>query len=105
MTARLLIEPEAEQELEDAASRYEEERSGLGGRFLAEVAATVDRIRRLPRSGAPVPHVPADLATRRVPVKGFPFHVVYLTTGEVIRVLAFAHYRRRPGYWSDRANP
>jgi len=30
-------------------------------------------------------------------VKGFPYHVVYLTTGEAIRVLAFAHYRPRPG--------
>jgi len=41
--ATLLIEPEADQELEDAALRYEGERPGLGQRFLDAVAATVER--------------------------------------------------------------
>lgn len=102
MTALLLIEPEAEQELEEAALRYDEERRGLGRRFLAEVAATVDRIRQFPRAGAPVPHVAPELQARRAPVKGFPFHVVYFTAADTVRVLAFAHYRRRPGYWIER---
>lgn len=102
MTTLLLIEPEAELELEEAASRYEEERSGLGRRFLDAVATTIDRIRRFPHAGAPVPYAPPDLPARRAPVKGFPYHVVYLLTAEAIRVLALAHYRRRPGYWFDR---
>jgi plasmid stabilization system protein ParE len=40
----LLFEPEASQELEDAARWYEDQRSGLGQRFLDAVAATVDRL-------------------------------------------------------------
>jgi len=98
----LLIEPEADQELEEACLRYEGERPGLGQRFLDGVAATLDRIARFPQAGAPVPYVSADLPVRRAPVSGFPYHVVYLTTSDAIRVLAFAHYRRRPGYWLGR---
>jgi len=102
--APLFIEPEANQELEDAAVRYDKERSGLGQRFLDEVAATLDRIGRFPQAGAPVPFVPTDLAVRRAPVKGFPYHAVYLIGDHTIRVLAFAHYRRRPGYWFGKYN-
>jgi plasmid stabilization system protein ParE len=102
VTKPLLIEPEAQEELEDAALWYEEQRPGLGGRLLVVVSATIDRIRRLPQAGAPVPYIPEDLPARRVAVKGFPYHVVYLITPEAIRVLALAHRRRRPGYWSGR---
>ena len=105
MATPLLIEPEADRELEEAALRYEEERPGLGRRFLESIAVTLERIGRFPQAGAPMPHVPADLSARRAPVKGFPYHVVYLTTADSIRILAFAHYRRRPGYWSDRYSP
>jgi toxin ParE1/3/4 len=99
----LLIEPEAEQELDDAARRYEAERPGLGHRFLDGVAATLDRIRRFPLAGAPVPYLAEDVPARRAPVKSFPYHVVYLTAAEGVRVLAFAHVRRRPGYWLGRS--
>lgn len=105
MAIPLLIEPEAAQELEEAALRYAEERSSLGQRYLDSTAVTLGRIARFPHAGALVPHVPADLPARRAPVKGFPYHVVYLTTTDSIRVLAFAHYRRRPGYWTDRYSP
>src|SRR5439155_23809272 len=47
--------------------------------------------------------VPAELPVRRAPVKRFPYHVVYLETSEAIRILAFAHDSRRPGYWYHRA--
>lgn len=102
MPAPLLVEPEADQELEEAALRYEAERPGLGQRFLEGVAATLERIRRFPKAGAPVPYLLENLPARRAPVKGFPYHVVYLTTTEAVRVLAFAHVRRRPGYWLSR---
>jgi len=102
LTKPLLTEPEADRELEDAAAWYEGQRLGLGIRFLEAVAATVDRIVRFPATGGFVPYVPAELKVRRVPVKGFPYHVVYLEAPDVIRLLAFAHTRRRPGYWLGR---
>lgn len=102
MTIPLLFEAEAESELDEAAQRYEEHRLGLGQRFLDQVATTAEYIRRFPQAGAPARHVPEDLGVRHAPIKGFPFHFVYLPTGDEIRVLAIAHYRRRPGYWLNR---
>lgn len=102
MITPLLIEPEAEEEMEEAALWYEEQRPGLGGRLLAAVATTLDRIRRFPHAGASVPHLPEDLPARQVVVKGFPYSVVFLLTPAGIDVLAIAHHRRRPGYWVAR---
>lgn len=47
MIDRLIIEPEAEAELEEAAERYEESVPGLGREFLAEMRQrTLDSRRR-----------------------------------------------------------
>lgn len=102
VTTPLRFEAEAECELEEATRWYEEQRPGLGERFLHAVDIAVEQIRQLPAAGAPVRHVPASLGVRQVPVDSFPYCVVYLCTPETIRVLAVAHYRRRPDYWLDR---
>jgi plasmid stabilization system protein ParE len=95
---------EASEELDHAARWYEERRSGLGHRFLFSVDATLHQIERFPRAGAPVPEVPQDLAVRQAPIKGFPYHVVYLETADTIHILAFAHDKRRPTYWLPRSD-
>ena len=102
MTARFRIEPEASAELGEAALWYERQRQGLGREFLEAVELAQEFIARFPRAGTPVPDVPPELPVRRVPVKRFPFQVVYLVLADVIRVLAFAHDRRLPGYWHSR---
>ena len=40
--------------------------------------------------------------TRRILLKRFPFQVVFRVQGKRIQVVAVAHGRRRPGYWSGR---
>ncbi|MEP7112930.1 MAG: hypothetical protein ABI862_06670 [Ilumatobacteraceae bacterium] len=57
---------------------------------------------RWPRAGATLAGLEA-LDVRRVPVSRFPNHVANLVTEEQIDVLAIAHDRRRPRYWSGRA--
>ena len=39
---------------------------------------------------------------RRKRVAGFPYGVVYYATDSEIVIVAYAHERRRPGYWEDR---
>ncbi|MFL6199120.1 MAG: type II toxin-antitoxin system RelE/ParE family toxin [Thermoanaerobaculia bacterium] len=102
MSKPLRTEEEAEDELSEAIRRYEERRAGLGEELLVAVDTALARIAMLPGSGAPVPQVPPELRIRRMPVQGFPYRVVYLETPEAIRVVAFAHIRRRPGYWLPR---
>ena len=75
---------------------------GLGIEFFDAVDAALDQIARLPKAGALVRRVAVDLQVRRAPVSRFPYHVVYLETPTTIRVLAIAHDRRRPGYWTSR---
>ena len=103
MTPPFRTEPEASAELDEAATWYEQRRDGLGIEFLQAVDNTLELISRFPHAGAVVPGVPPDLPVRRVPVRRFPFHVIYLEMPDAIRILAFAHDRRSPGYWQSRA--
>jgi hypothetical protein len=98
----LRTQPEASTELEEAALWYEGKREGLGLEFLEAVDSALDFVTRFTQAGSPVPLVAKDLPVRRTPVRRFPFHVVYLETSDAIRILAFAHDRRRPGYWLSR---
>ena len=102
MTRRVQTEPEASSELLEAALWYEEQRHGLGAEFLAAVDAALEFIARFAKAGEPVPEVPEEIQARRVPVRRFPFYVIYLEFPEVIRVLAVAHYRRSPDHWRSR---
>ena len=96
------LEDEADAEYRAAGRWYEERVVGLGIEFFDAVDATFEQVSRLPKAGALVRRVPVDLQVRRAPVKRFPYHVVYLEAPSTIRVLAIAHDRRRPGYWSSR---
>jgi len=102
MTRRFLTEPEAAAELEDAAVWYESQRAGLGLEFIAAVDATIERIGRWPLAAAHVHSVPRELFVRKAPVGSFPYSVAYLETPDSIRILAFAHDSREPGYWHTR---
>jgi len=105
VTRPFRVQPEAAEELDRAARWYEDRRSGLGLRFLDSVDATLTQIGRFPEAGAAVARVSPDLGVRRAPIKGFPYQLVYVETAEAVEILAFAHDRRRPGYWLERTDP
>jgi toxin ParE1/3/4 len=67
--------------------------------FLDAVDATLDRIARWPEAAPRVTGVAADVAARKAPVSNFPYHVAYLEMPVAIRILAFVHDHREPGYW------
>jgi hypothetical protein len=47
----------------------------------------------------------ADHGTRKFVLQRFPFNIFYLSRETEIVVVAVAHQKRRPGYWSSRATP
>lgn len=102
MSPRVRFEDEADAEYHDAGRWYEDRRAGLGLEFFDAVDTAIGRIVDRPRSGSPVPRVPAEFPVRRIAVKRFPYHVIYLETQTYIRILAVAHDRRKPGYWKSR---
>jgi toxin ParE1/3/4 len=96
------IEDVARNELWTIVAWYEDKQPGLGGEFFTEVDRILQLIQRHPALGAPVPRVPIERGTRRLPLSRFPYTVVYRETEVEIQIVAFAHNRRKPGYWSPR---
>jgi len=41
---------------------------------------------------------------RRLPLRRFPYFIVYRELQEYLEVVAFAHQSRRPGYWKTRGS-
>ena len=89
--------PEAAEELADAAGFYESRVGGLGAAFADAVEQAITLIREYPEIGTPF-----GRSRRRVLVRGFPYAVIDEHRPDGILVLAFAHVRRRPGYWRAR---
>ncbi len=94
---RYEFHPEAEQELYEAASRYESEVSDLGSRFVDEVERVVQLLVEHPEMGSQL-----DDELRHFVLRRFPFSVVYAVVSEVVYVVAVAHGSREPGYWRPR---
>ena len=102
MSKPIRVEDAARDELRAAVAWYEERQPGLGGEFFGEVERTLDLIERYPGLGASVPRVPADRGMRCLPLRRFPYIVVYREREVEIQIVAFAHTSRKPGYWSSR---
>lgn len=102
MSKPIRVEDAAQAELRAVVAWYEEKRPGLGGEFFAEVERTLELIERHPGLGAPVPRVPTERGTRRLPLRRFPYAIVYREREVEIQIVAFAHNSRKPGYWAFR---
>jgi toxin ParE1/3/4 len=89
----VIFHPLAEQELLDAVSYYEEQDTGLGLEYLGEVEHAVNFLMRYPEAGSKVRG-----SIRRLTLPKFPYSLLYRVMEEQIRVLAVAHYKRKPQY-------
>jgi hypothetical protein len=73
------------------------EGEGFGYEFAKEVANTISRILRYPEAWTKL-----SKRTRRCRTRRFPYGVIYQIRGNKILIVAVAHLRREPWYWSDR---
>lgn len=87
----------AQQEMDESFEFYEEQMTGLGHDFLAEILATLKRIKQNTKAWAPF----SD-QTRRCLVNRFPYGIVYQVRTDEILVVAVAHLHRKPNYWENR---
>jgi plasmid stabilization system protein ParE len=92
-----VFHPEAEREVAAALKVGEERGFGLGRELVQE-------IRRVSALLCDVPHIgePLDPRHRRFPLRKFPFGLIYRVDGDLLRIIAIAHRRQRPGYWRGR---
>ncbi len=97
MTLEVRLRPEAELDLADAATWYEEQRKGLGHEFLDEILASLSSI-----SNAPLMFPVLHRETRRALIRRFPFAVYFRIEPTAIVVLAVMHGSRDPRHWKKR---
>ena len=93
---------EAVLEAEEAASWYEAQQEGLGREFREAFSRSLDVLREGFLTGSRWPGLLGKMGVRRIQMARFPYHVAFVSNDQSVTVLAFAHQRRRPGYWRNR---
>jgi hypothetical protein len=99
---RVLFHPSAAAELAEAIEWYEAQSRGLGARLLRSVEKAIAAIRECPSTWPIWPGLGEETGIRRFLLPRFPFGIAYRQRAGVVEVVAFAHLKRRPGYWRDR---
>jgi plasmid stabilization system protein ParE len=89
--------PAAEEEFREAVRYYEDEAPGVGLTFITEIRRAVEWIIENPYAA-----VAADSGIRRKILGHFPYNILYTVESESIVIVAVAHFKRRPRYWSAR---
>jgi len=91
------IHEAAEAEIQEAADFYDIESLGLSAEFADEIEHAVEHISLYPHA-APV----ARSSLRAKALLKFPYSLVYFVGEIEITLLAVAHQKRRPFYWTSR---
>lgn len=93
----VLLLNEAEQDLAEAAAFLDRRVTNLGEQLTAEVSHSLQRLATNPNVG---PLIASDI--RRLGVRRFPYDLIYRVHADAVIVLAVAHQRRKPGWWTKR---
>ncbi len=96
MARRLVVQPQSDLDIQAAAVWYEDQRSGLGVRFLDELELVFRRIESNPRQ---FPRLEGEV--RRALIRHFPFGVYFIGESQDIAVLAVLHLHREPDMWKS----
>jgi len=92
------LHPAAEAELSDAAQYYAREANlRVAHAFLDEFERVAELIEDNQRLG-----VVAKAGLRIFPFRRFPYSLIYRESDTGPRILAVAHHKREPEYWTSR---
>lgn len=95
---KLVVAPAALSELRDVAAFYTLKANvELGLAFVAEFERTANVVLDNPLLGAVFRG-----SRRRYILRRFPYSIIYQVAAEELCILAIAHHRRNPGYWTQR---
>lgn len=92
-----VLHPQAKADLLAAVEYYERESWATAGRFSAEMEQLVAEVGANPG----VFRLFHQNARRHFRFR-FPYAVIYIERADEVQILAFAHFKRRPGYWVER---
>ncbi|QEW03868.1 type II toxin-antitoxin system RelE/ParE family toxin [Microbacterium lushaniae] len=102
MTYRWREHEAAHAELREAILFLEDQREGWGERFADAVEAAINSILESPDSWGLHRGRPRVPPVRSRSVAGFRYDIKYVVIEDEVIVLAYAHERRKPNYWSER---
>jgi toxin ParE1/3/4 len=94
---RIHVHPEAKAEAEGTFDWYWDRTPSAALEFDNNLRAVYARVRKNPRVCPSYIH-----GTRRAFVDRFPLFVVFRELPAKIQIVAVAHAKRRPGYWTKR---
>jgi plasmid stabilization system protein ParE len=97
MIRQLVVRPDAEAEITDAAIYYNDRAAILRERFLDEVDAALERIRQNPNQ---YQRVYRD--ARRAILGRFPYALIYVASDDETTVFACFHGSRDAKVWQER---
>lgn len=91
MSHRLVLTPEAESDIAEAAASYEQQRAGLSLQFRAALGKAFAAIEEAPKL-----HTLVYRNLRRALVRRLPFGVFYIVQPKSVIVVAVLHTARKP---------
>ena len=94
---KIEFHPDAESELADARSWYRERSLVAARAFGTEVTRALQQIAKSPETW---PRTRSN--EHRFVFKRFPYSILYRVRQNDVFITAFAHHKRRPGYWHHR---
>jgi toxin ParE1/3/4 len=97
MRLAIWFHPDAETEMNEAATYLDQKSPGLGNIFLDDLEKALSMIIEHPETSPAVRG-----RVRRKLLKKFPYSLMYTIVSGKIRILAVSHQRRRPFYWGNR---
>ena len=97
MAYELFVRPEAEADLADTYTFYQECRPGLGNDFMLCAEEAVERVLK-----NPFQYQEVHMGVRRALIHLFPYCVFYIVIERKISVLAVMHAARNPEQWKAR---
>jgi toxin ParE1/3/4 len=98
MSIPLIIRPEAEEDIKDAFSWYESQRTGLGIELVRCIDAAFGSVVNDPELyGILYRNI------RRILVRRFPYGVFFTLGKNKIVILAVMHVKRHPRRWQNRS--
>jgi plasmid stabilization system protein ParE len=101
---KLQILAAAETEIVEARDYLEGKATGLGGRFIDDLAETLSAIAERPLRFGKVETLPNDQHYRRALLAVFGYAIVFEILADEIAVVAVCHASREPNYWLARRN-
>jgi toxin ParE1/3/4 len=99
MSFPVVLRPEAEADIADAAMWYDNQREGLGGDFVEAIFRAVDVLSENPQLVSRR-HRQRDIRWARP--DRFPYRIIYEIADDVVLIICVLHSARDEHHWQER---